>query len=98
MSDLFCPATLIVTRHGQATYHVPGIASDDGGWLTELGRKQASALARSHGGAISLTVPRLATNVPADYARGRSLDNCASCELGVDSDGWVLRTWAGEAV
>ncbi|MDP9317885.1 MAG: histidine phosphatase family protein, partial [Actinomycetota bacterium] len=57
-----------------------------------------TVLVVSHGGAIGLTVPRLASNVPADYARGRSLDNCASCELAVDSDGWVLRTWADEAV
>src|SRR6187401_2569940 len=45
MPDLFCPATLVVARHGQATYDVIGIASDDGGWLTDLGRRQAADLA-----------------------------------------------------
>jgi len=203
MSDLFCPATLVVARHGSATYDAVGVASDDGGWLTEVGRRQAADLAAgltdrrvaaiwcsdmsravqtaeiaasvlrvpvrvrsglreasvgdlagrsdglglfdsvflrwldgdldasapsaetggdvvarmrtelesaadqfrgetvlivSHGGAIGITLPRLASNVPADYARGRVVDNCATCELSVDADGWVLRTWAGAPV
>jgi broad specificity phosphatase PhoE len=204
MADLFCPATLIVARHGEATYDVIGVASNDGGWLTDLGRRQATELAESladrrlaaiwcsdmsravqtaeiaaaalnlpvrvrsdlreasvgdydgqpevegglfepvfqkwldgdlsasapsaetgqdvvrrvsaelqsaadqfrgetvllvsHGGAIGVTLPRLAGNVPVDYARGRPLDNCDTCELSVDADGWVLRTWAGEPV
>jgi broad specificity phosphatase PhoE len=203
VSDLFCPATLIVARHGQATYDEPGVGSDDGGWLTDLGRKQATALALdladrrvaaiwcsdmsravqtaeivaatlgapvrvrrdlreaamggfvgqpdpdalfdsifmrwldgdlaacpptaetgadvvrrmsaelesaadqfrgetvlvvSHGGAISVTVPRLARNVPPDYARGRLPANCATCEVTADADGWLLRTWAGAPV
>jgi broad specificity phosphatase PhoE len=200
VSDLFCPATLIVARHGQATYDELGIASDDGGWLTDLGRRQAAALADeladrrlaavwcsdmsravqtaeivagrlgvpvrvrrdlreasvggfagqpdveglfdsvflrwldgdlaaaapsaetgqevidrvsaelesaadqfrgetllvvSHGGAIGITLPRLAGNVPADYGRGKALGNCDYCELVADADGWVLRSWAG---
>ena len=45
MSDLFCPATLIVARHGEATYDEPDVTSNDGGWLTPLGRRQAAALA-----------------------------------------------------
>jgi broad specificity phosphatase PhoE len=201
VSDLFCPATIILARHGEAAYDEPGLTSDDGGWLTDLGRKQAAALAQdladrrvaaiwcsdmsravqtaeivaaslgvpvrvrgglrevcwggfagqpdpdrqfdilyvqwmdgdlaasapgaesgsdvvrrmsaelesaadqyrgetvlmvSHGGAISLTVPMLAQNVPADYARERLPDNCKTCEVTVDGDGWVLHTWAGE--
>lgn len=203
MSDLFCPATLIVARHGEATYDVLDVASNDGGWLTERGRKQAATLAESlrdrrvaaiwcsdlaravqtaeiaaavlgvsvrvraglretspgdwsgrpdslamfdevfqrwlsgdlaasapggetgedvvrrvstelesaadqfrgetvlvvsHGGAMSLTLPRLARNVPADYARDRLPDNCATSEIVVDADGWLLQTWAGEPV
>jgi probable phosphoglycerate mutase len=201
VSDLFCPATLIVARHGQAAYDAPGILSDDGGWLTDLGRKQAAALAAdladrrvaaiwcsdmsravqtaeivaaslgvqvrvrsglreaavggfagqplevfdsvfvrwldsdlaagapgaetgadvvrrmttelesaadqfrgetvvvvSHGAAIGVTLPRLANNVPSDYARGRELGNCATCRVAADADGWVLETWAGEPV
>ncbi len=201
MSDLFCPATLLVARHGEATYDVADIASDDGGWLTELGRQQAAAMARalmdrrvaaiwcsdlsravqtaeiaaavlgvsvrvrsglreasvgdlagqpvrsfdgpylrwldgdldsgapgaetgadvvrrmtgelesiadqfrgetvlvvSHGGAIGVTLPNLATNVPSDFARGRQLRNCAVSELTADADGWLLNSWMGEAV
>lgn len=204
MPDLFCPATLVVARHGQATYDVIGVASNDGGWLTDLGRRQAADLAHeladrhvaaiwcsdmsravqtaeivaavlevpvrvrsdlreasvgdydgqpevdgglfepifqrwldgdlsasapaaetgedvvrrvsaelesaadqfrgetvlivSHGGAMGVTLPWLAGNVPADYARGRALDNCDTCELAADADGWVLRTWAGKPV
>lgn len=203
MSDLFCPATLIVARHGEATYDRSGIASDDGGWLTDLGREQAASLAASvrerrvaaiwcsdlsravqtaeiaaavlqvpvrvrrdlreasvgalagqpdvarafdsfylrwldgdlsaappsgetghdvvrrmraelesaadqfrgetvlvvsHGGAMSVTLPRLAANVPATFARDRPLPNGATCELTADADGWVLHTWAGVAV
>ena len=202
MSDLQCPATLIVARHAQATYDNPGIASDDGGWLTDLGRTQAAGLATrlshrriaaiwcsdlsrsvqtaeivsaglgglgvrvrkglreasiggfagqpnpehvfdgvylrwldgdlaasapdaengsdvlhrvssemeaaadlfrgetvllvSHGGAIGLTVPRLAGNVPPDYSRNRPLENCGTCELVADGDSWSLRSWNGE--
>ena len=47
MSDLFCAATLIVARHGQAAYDVPDVASEDGGWLTPDGRRQARALGES---------------------------------------------------
>ena len=200
MSDLFCAATLVVARHGQAAYDVPDVASDDGGWLTPEGRRQAHALGESlrdrriasiwcsdmtravqtaeiaagvlgglpvtvrrelrefavgdlagrpltdldrtfaawvdgdlsggcpgaetgedvlhrlrselesaadehrgetvlvvsHGGAIGVTLPRLCVNVPADYARGRPLENAATCEVAVDADGWVLRSWDGE--
>jgi 2,3-bisphosphoglycerate-dependent phosphoglycerate mutase len=203
MTDLFCPATLIVARHGEATYDVLGIASNDGGWLTDRGRRQAAQLAEqladrrvaaiwcsdmarsvqtaeiaaavlgvpvkvrselreasvgeldgqpddgtlfgsvferwldgeltasapgaengedvvrrvsaelqsaadlfrgetllvvSHGAAMGVALPQLASNVPGDYARGRTLENCATCELAADADGWVLRTWAGEPV
>jgi len=52
----------------------------------------------SHGGAMSLTLPRLARNVPDAWAAGRRLTHAASCELIADADGWLLRTWAGAAV
>lgn len=45
MSDLFCPATLLVARHGDAGYPHPSVLSDDGGWLTDLGRTQVGDLA-----------------------------------------------------
>jgi broad specificity phosphatase PhoE len=47
VSDLHCPATLLVTRHGDAEYGNPSVLSDDGGWLTSLGEQQVRDLAES---------------------------------------------------
>ncbi|HEX7738630.1 MAG TPA: histidine phosphatase family protein [Marmoricola sp.] len=47
MSDLHCPATLLVARHGDAEYDHPELLTDDGGRLSERGREQARALAES---------------------------------------------------
>jgi 2,3-bisphosphoglycerate-dependent phosphoglycerate mutase len=41
MSDLQCPATLLIARHGDADYAVDGVLSDDGGRLTGNGSEQA---------------------------------------------------------
>ena len=202
MSDLFCPATVIVARHAEAEYETE-LASDGGGSLTLRGREQSRQLAGSladrriaaiwcsdmsravqtaeivaatldvpvqvrrglrefgvgefarrrfstdlfdqafsawlsgdlsggcpgaetgadvvrrvsvelnamadqyrgetvlvvsHAGSMKLVLPRLAGNVPADFAAERPLDDCATCELAVDADGWVLRTWAGASL
>jgi 2,3-bisphosphoglycerate-dependent phosphoglycerate mutase len=45
MSDLQCPATVLISRHGEAEYAVAGLLSDDGGWLTVKGRGQVTNLA-----------------------------------------------------
>jgi broad specificity phosphatase PhoE len=198
MSDLFCAATVLVARHAEAEYDVPGVASDSGGSLSLRGRERArrlgaelrdrrvaaiwcSDMARavqtaeivaavlevpvrvrpglrefgvgalagspimgldavftswvsgdlaggcpgaetghevvarmrtelesvadqhrgetvlvvSHGGVIGVVLPRLAGNVADDFAVGRAVDNCGTCELAVDADGWVLRSWNG---
>ena len=47
MSDLFCPATLLIARHGDADYPHAKVLSDDGGWLTDKGRQQVRDLAES---------------------------------------------------
>jgi len=47
MSDLHCPATLLIARHGEAQYAVPGVLSDDGGMLTDRGRSQVGELSDS---------------------------------------------------
>lgn len=44
VSSLMCPATLVVARHGDATY-LDTVFSDEGGTLTAEGREQSSALA-----------------------------------------------------
>jgi 2,3-bisphosphoglycerate-dependent phosphoglycerate mutase len=54
-----------------------------------------TVLVVSHGGAMGLSLPRLVSNVPADYSSGRPLPNCATCELRADADGWVLVSWSG---
>ncbi|MGH3448008.1 MAG: histidine phosphatase family protein [Nocardioidaceae bacterium] len=196
MSDLFCAASVIVARHGEAEYDAP-VASDDGGSLTLAGRRQARQLGEwlrdrkvaaiwssdmsravqtaeiaaavlgvpvrvrpglrefavgdlkgeplpsvhavfaawmrgdlsagcpgaetgydvlrrfgdemeslvdqfrgetvlvvSHGGAIGLSVPQLAVNVPNDFADGRLLEPCETVEALADADGWMLTRWA----
>ena len=212
MSDLQCPATLLVCRHGEAEYakhplpagapQAAGVLSDDGGSLTDAGREQvyrlveqvrprrvaavyssrmqraaeSAALAASelglrpavvdgleefsvgdlaglswhddraqqvfdawllgdlgvgcpgaesgdavvnrfrqalgdiadlhrgetvlvftHGGAMSLAIPRVAVNAGNDVAARRFLANCAVAEVEVDADGWRLVSWPGEA-
>lgn len=46
VTDLFCPATLVVARHAQAAF-VEDWFSDEGGSLTSEGRAQSHALADS---------------------------------------------------
>ena len=47
MSDLHCPATLLIARHGDAEYGHPSVLSDEGGWLSDKGIEQTKALAQS---------------------------------------------------
>ncbi len=49
VSDLHCPATLVVARHAKAAF-VEDFFSDEGGSLTSIGREQARALADSLAG------------------------------------------------
>lgn len=49
MSDLHCPATLVVSRHAEAAF-VEDWFSDEGGSLTHAGRDQAAALGSSLAG------------------------------------------------
>jgi 2,3-bisphosphoglycerate-dependent phosphoglycerate mutase len=50
----------------------------------------------SHGGVMSLAVPRIAANVPNALSRDCLLDNCATVAVDVDSDGWrVVGEWPG---
>jgi 2,3-bisphosphoglycerate-dependent phosphoglycerate mutase len=44
VSDLQCPARVLVARHGEAMYADPSVLSDEGGWLTDLGKEQAGDL------------------------------------------------------
>jgi 2,3-bisphosphoglycerate-dependent phosphoglycerate mutase len=44
VSDLQCPARILVARHGEAMYADPELLSDEGGWLTAQGNEQAAKL------------------------------------------------------
>src|SRR3954464_5211863 len=50
VSDLHCPATLVVARHAKAAF-VETWFSDEGGSLTAAGRAPAAGLAGGGGGA-----------------------------------------------
>lgn len=76
MSDLHCPATLIVARHAKAAF-VEDWFSDEGGSLTSLGRKQAGALA------VSLTSRRVAAIYCSDVSRAVQTAEIAAAHLGV---------------
>ena len=79
MSDLQCPATILVARHGDADYPHPRVLSDDGGWLTDTGRAQVRDLAQSLAG-------RKVAAVYASHLRRASESAAAAAEaLGV---GW----------
>jgi 2,3-bisphosphoglycerate-dependent phosphoglycerate mutase len=200
MSDLQCPATMLVARHGDAGYAVDSVLSDDDGALTDKGRDQVrhlvdqvrsrrvaavyssrmgravesaelaaaqlglrslavdglqefsvgdlagvsfhddraqqvfdawlhgdlaaacpgaedghtvvkrfkgaldeiadrhrgeTVLVFTHGGAMSLAIPRLSVNLRNDLAVQRFLPNCVAAEIEVDADGWRVVTWPG---
>lgn len=71
-----CPATLVVTRHGDATY-LDGVFSDEGGTLTSLGRAQAAALAEE------LRGQRVAHVWTSDSARAVQTAEIVAGRLGV---------------
>ncbi len=200
MSDLQCPATLLVSRHGEAGYAVEGVMSDHDGALTDKGRDQVrhlveqvrsrrvaavyssqmgravesaelaavelglhtlvvdglqefsvgdlagvsshdaraqqvfdawlhgdlaaacpgaedghtvvkrfkgaldeiadrhrgeTVLVFTHGGAMSLAIPRLSANLRNDLAAQRFLPNCVPAEVEIDADGWRVVSWPG---
>lgn len=51
----------------------------------------------THGGVMSLAVPRLARNVRNDLARRQYLPNAVPAEVHVDADGFRVETWPGKA-
>ena len=64
--------------------------------LADAHRGEA-VLVVSHGGAISVSVPSLASNLSPGHPRGLPLGNCDVIALAGDGDGWVVRSWAGES-
>lgn len=79
MSDLHCPATLLVARHGDSEYGHPSVLSDEGGWLSDKGIEQTTALAES------LASRRVARVYTSTLARAIESGSVAATVLGVDS-------------
>lgn len=76
VSDLHCPATLVVARHAKAAF-VEDWFSDEGGSLTPEGRDQARELADS------LTRRRIAAVWCSDASRAVQTAEIAAARLGV---------------
>jgi 2,3-bisphosphoglycerate-dependent phosphoglycerate mutase len=76
MSDLHCPATLVVARHAKAAF-VEDWFSDEGGSLTSEGRAQARELAES------LQGRRVAAVWCSDASRAVQTAEIAATRLGV---------------
>lgn len=54
-----------------------------------------TVLVFSHGGVMSLVIPRLSDNVRDDLAAQRFLPNCVPAEVDVNRDRWQVVTWPG---
>jgi broad specificity phosphatase PhoE len=76
MSDLHCPARLIVARHGEAEYETDTMNAS-GGSLTALGRRQARELGER------LLGERVAAVVSSDLARAVQTAEIAAGVLGL---------------
>jgi broad specificity phosphatase PhoE len=76
VSDLQCPATLVVARHAKAAF-VEDWFSDEGGSLTSEGRRQALALADSLAGR------RVAAVYASDISRAVQTAEIVAAGLGV---------------
>jgi broad specificity phosphatase PhoE len=77
MSDLQCPATLLVSRHGEAEYVVAGVLSDEGGRLTAQGRGQVRHLAHE------IRPRRIAAVYSSRMGRAAESAELAASELGL---------------
>lgn len=77
MSDLQCPARILVARHGEAMYADPELLSDDGGWLTKLGKRQADDLGKR------LVAARVAAVYTSRLARAQETGERVGRRLGL---------------
>lgn len=77
MSDLHCPARVVVARHGEAEYESP-LLSDAGGSLSPRGRVQSRELGES------LRAARISRIFASSMARAVQTAEIAAAVLGVD--------------
>jgi probable phosphoglycerate mutase len=78
MSDLQCPARIILARHGEAEYE-SDLVMDTGGSLTERGRQQARSLG------TRLRGERVAHVVTSSKSRAVQTGELAAAVLGVEA-------------
>jgi probable phosphoglycerate mutase len=57
-----------------------------------------SVLVVSHGGVMTMVLPLLAANLAPAHARDLPIPNCGLVALDADADGWVARSWTGQAL
>ena len=76
MSDVHCPARIILARHGETGYESE-LVGDGGGSLTDLGRQQAASMART------LSSERVAGIVCSSISRAVQTAEIAASVLGV---------------
>jgi probable phosphoglycerate mutase len=76
VSDVHCPARIIVARHGETGYE-SDLVDDGGGSLTTLGREQAASMARA------LSSERVAGIVCSSLSRAVQTAEIAASVLGV---------------
>jgi probable phosphoglycerate mutase len=76
VSDLHCPARIVVARHGQTEYETPEMNAS-GGSLTALGREQARALGER------LRPERVAAVVSSELSRAVQTAEIAAGVLGL---------------
>lgn len=85
MSDVHCPARILVARHGEAEYETDG-TGDSGGSLTRLGRQQARELGerlRSERVALIVCSELSRAGLPAEIAGG-VLGLPVTCRMGLE--------------
>ena len=79
MSDLQCPARILVCRHGEAGYSRSDVLTEEGGTLTALGRQQADALG------ARVAEERVAAVYTSTLGRARETGERVGSALGVVS-------------
>lgn len=52
-----------------------------------------TVLVVSHGGVLSLALPRLVSNLHDDHGHGNTPPRCDPVELAVDADDWTCVRW-----
>jgi probable phosphoglycerate mutase len=77
VSDLQCPARVLVARHGEAMYADPSLLSDEGGWLTDRGKNQAGDLGEG------LREERIAAVYTSRLARAQETGGIVGDRLGL---------------